>query len=147
MSQQPLPQRLADFRQAGIYRLADGDRGALLTAAEQAGLACYEADLGDTTEIRPLLARLGRQLGFPEWYGNNFDALKDCLSDLSWRGEAGYLLLLAGDGALPVANASAFQTLNEVFALVIDEWRAQGVAMWVVYDLRGDGLATLPTLR
>lgn len=29
------------------------------------------------------LAALGRALRFPEWYGNNLDALWDCLTDLT----------------------------------------------------------------
>ncbi|WP_374683750.1 barstar family protein [Accumulibacter sp.] len=147
MTQKDLQALLEDSRQAGIYRLPHGDRRALRDAAEGAGFACLEADLGDSDQIHRVLTRLGRQLGFPEWYGGNFDALKDCLSDISWREECGYLLILSRAEALQFANANAFRTLNEVFAAAIDEWRSQGVPMWVFYDLEADGLATLPTLE
>jgi hypothetical protein len=95
MTQKDLQALLEDSRQAGIYRLPHGDRRALRDAAEAAGFACFEADLGDSDQIHGVLTRLGRQLGFPEWYGGNFDALKDCLSDISWREECGYLLILS----------------------------------------------------
>ncbi|HNA30183.1 MAG TPA: barstar family protein [Thiobacillaceae bacterium] len=32
-----------------------------------------------------LLAALGRALDFPDYYGGNWDALEECLGDLSWR--------------------------------------------------------------
>lgn len=148
MSKKDLRALLEDSRQAGIYRLSHGDRLALREAAEAAGFACFEADLGDSDQIQAVLTGFGRQLGFPAWYGNNFDALKDCLSDISWHEEAGCLLILSRAEALQRANAKAFRTLNEVFAAAIAEWRAQGVPMWVFYDLlEADGLATLPTLE
>jgi hypothetical protein len=147
MTQKNLQALLEDSRQAGVYRLPHDDRLALREAAEAAGFACFEADLGDSDQIQQVLARLGRQLGFPEWYGNNFDALKDCLSDISWREEAGYLLILSRAEALQLADASAFRTLNQVFAAAIDEWRSQDVPMWVFYDLQADGLATLAPLE
>ncbi len=147
MTRKTLQALLEDPRQAGVYRLPHADRPALKEAAEAAGFACFEADLGDSDQIQWVLARLGRELGFPEWYGNNFDALKDCLGDISWRDEAGYLLILSRAEALQLADAQAFHTLNEVFAAAIDEWRSQDVPMWVFYDLQADGLATLATLE
>ena len=147
MTQKNLQALLEDARQAGIYALPHGDRLALRDAAEAAGFACFEADLGDCDRIEAVLTQLGRQFGFPEWYGSNFDALKDCLSDISWREEPGYLLILSRADTLQFANADAFRTLNDVFAAVIDAWRAQDVPMWVVYDCQTDGLATLPSLE
>ncbi len=31
--------------------------------------------------------KLAESLGFPEWYGNNLDALHDCLTDISEKTE------------------------------------------------------------
>lgn len=51
----------------------------------------YRADdfRGDAVEIdlkdQAPLEAIARALEFPAWFGRNWDALEDCLGDLSWR--------------------------------------------------------------
>jgi len=40
-----------------------------------------------------LLKNLAGALDFPDWFGGNWDALEDCLTDLSWREAGGHVLL------------------------------------------------------
>lgn len=39
-----------------------------------------------------LLTTLGRVFDFPDYYGHNYDALDECLRDLSWLPAPGYVL-------------------------------------------------------
>lgn len=48
-----------------------------------------EIDLGQ----EPIEA-IARALQFPEWFGGNWDALEDCLGDLSWRKSARTVLAM-----------------------------------------------------
>jgi len=41
-------------------------------------------DLAGCTDKATLLARFAAALHFPDWFGHNWDALSDCLTDLSW---------------------------------------------------------------
>jgi len=144
ISPHPVQRLLEDASQAGVYHLARSHQAALKAAAVAAGLAVFDVSLADAARIELVLAQLGRELAFPRWYGCNYDALKDCLSDLSWCAAPGYVLLLSGAETLAARDPAAFRTLNQVFAAAIDDWQSQGVPMWVFYDLRADGLATLP---
>ncbi|WP_300453465.1 barstar family protein [Accumulibacter sp.] len=146
MSQTTLQTLLGDARLAGVYHLPESGRLAVRQAAEAVGLACFEIDFHDAQRIDVALAELASALDFPAWYGNNFDALKDCLTDFSWCEAAGYVLIVAHAENLHAKAPAAFQLLNQVFAAAIGEWQAQEVPLWVFYDLRADGLATLPTL-
>jgi RNAse (barnase) inhibitor barstar len=44
---------------------------------------------------RRLLSVLARELAFPAYFGANWDALADCLTDLSWAPAEGYAILLS----------------------------------------------------
>jgi RNAse (barnase) inhibitor barstar len=143
--EKPLHRLLMQARQAGIYHLPHGSQAALENAAAELGFPCFKVNFDLSDDLSTILATLGRELGFPDWYGANLDALNDCLTDFSWREAPGYMIIVAGADALHAAPAR-FAALNEAFAAAIEHWRANNVPLWVLYDLRADGLATLPTL-
>jgi len=41
-----------------------------------------------------LFAEFARRLEFPAWFGHNWAALEDCLTDLEWLPAPGYLIVL-----------------------------------------------------
>lgn len=63
---------------SGLYEVGDLDD--LPAALTRAGWYVGTVDLGDA---RTAVAVIGDELGFPEWYGRNLDALHDCLGDLT----------------------------------------------------------------
>lgn len=137
---------LKDSTRAGIYHLPSSNRTAVRAAAESAGFACFEVNLADADRIDAVFVQLAHDLAFPAWYGHNFDALKDCLSDFSWCEAPGYVLIVSGTRALKAADPAALQALNAVFAVAIAEWQARKLPLWVFYDLGADGLAPFPTI-
>jgi RNAse (barnase) inhibitor barstar len=143
---QKLQTLLAQSAIAGIYHLPHSDRKALKQAALALGFGWLQAGFGEKRELSPILERLGKDLGLPDWYGANLDALADCLTDLSWNTAPGYVLLIEGADALHARDEAAFAALNEVFATVIADWQEGKVPFWIFYDMRPNGLTSLPTL-
>lgn len=143
---QKLQKLLADARFAGIYHLPHSDRRALRQAVKSLDFGWLEADLEELRDIAAILEKFGAALKLPDWYGANYDALADCLSDLSWQPAPGYVLLLKGVDELHAHAPQAFDTLNEVLTGVIEGWQQDNTPFWVFYDMRADGLAPLPTL-
>lgn len=143
--QKALQKLLAQPAQAGIYHLPHHGQTALSKAAKALGFACFRVSLEESEHMGTILAALGRDLAFPDWYGANFDALNDCLTDFSWREAPGYVVTVSGADAVH-AVPNSFNALNEVFASAIAQWQEQGIPFWIFYDLRANGLATLPSL-
>jgi hypothetical protein len=57
---------------------------------------------GNKAATRPgFFQELARALRFPDYFGCNWDAVYDCLTDLNWLPAAGYVLVL--DGFAPFA--------------------------------------------
>jgi len=81
------------------------------------------------------LATVGQELDFPDYYGQNFDALADCLHDVG--GRDGVLLLWDGWSTLAHADERAFDIALSVLAGRAHADR--GVPFAVL--LRGDGPA------
>jgi RNAse (barnase) inhibitor barstar len=99
--------------------------------------ASFCIDLADCTDKAGLLARIAVELRFPAWFGHNWDALSDCLCDLSWLPAATYRLEFLNADALRKAAPETLATLCEILDEAGDFWRAEGV---------GFGHAFIPAL-
>lgn len=144
-NQKALQDLLAQPQQANIYHLPNHGQTGLTKAAKALGFACFKVDFEESDHMGKILSALGHALHFPEWYGANLDALNDCLTDFSWCEAPGYIITIYGADAVH-AESNSFAALNEVLAGAIAEWQARDIPFWIFYDLRADGLATLPTL-
>jgi len=74
------------------------------------------------TDKAALLAALGWALEFPDYYGANWDALEECLADMSWR---------QGPIALHIGHADALapellHILMDVFSEAAGAWSEEG---------------------
>lgn len=69
-----------------------------------------------------LLATLGRALDFPDYYGGNWDALEECLNDLSWRDGPAWLVIRHAD-AIP---GELLAPLLDIFAEAAETWSGEG---------------------
>lgn len=137
---------LADVSRAGVYHLPQIDKEPLIAAAEANGFANFRIDLSRARTKDDLLTAIGKAMGFPEWYGHNFDALADCLLDLGWRPAEGYLVLLEHcDGIHGLAEKDFVATL-QVFQQAAEEWRENipPVPLWCFVEMQADGIAWLP---
>jgi hypothetical protein len=84
-----LIQRLQDPSRSGVYRVSRVDEVADALKGSNLSLARVPF-----AEKAGLLKNMASALGFPDWFGHNWDALEDCLTDLSWRDAPGTVLLI-----------------------------------------------------
>jgi RNAse (barnase) inhibitor barstar len=135
-----LIQRLSDATRSGVYRVPRPDE--VLQAARGTRLDLARVDLAGITAKDPLLERLALALGFPDWFGANWDALEDCLADLSWRAGTGHVIVLERQGELPVDDLGV---LVEVLGAAAEHWAGRGRPFFAVF-VDPEGLLALPEL-
>jgi hypothetical protein len=116
-----LLQRLRDPARAGVYRASAAQ--ALEEATRGSGLDVVTIDAGAN-----LLDAMARALDFPDWFGANWDALEDCLSDLSWRKAEGHVLILRS-----YPKGDELGLLTDVLRTVADYWAGRGKPFFAVY--------------
>ena len=126
-------QLLTDPGEAGIF-VRPEDAAALDAAAEHAGLARWAVDLAGVRTKEALLAKLAQRLGFPEWFGGNWDALNDVLAEQAWQQPHGIVLTLERCGDLAGADPEAFETALEVFDSVAESCYDEDIPFWVLVD-------------
>ena len=134
---------LRDPARSGVYRSPEKATW-VARAAEANGFAFWRIDLAKVRDKSGLLTALARALDFPDWFGGNWDALADCLGDLSWRTAPGYVLALDHCHVLAKRARADFETLLEVFAATADYWREQGIPFWAFVGGESEGLRNLP---
>ncbi|MDB5799418.1 MAG: hypothetical protein JWL63_357 [Rhodocyclales bacterium] len=139
-----LARLLHDPAATGIFAVTKADTDNILRAAAGSGFNVWQLDLSSAGNSAALLAIFGRSLHFPDWYGENWDALADCLSDLSWCEAPGHVLLVRGTENFLARDPHAFAKLLDILHDVCMIWREGGVAFWVLIDAKIDDIPALP---
>jgi RNAse (barnase) inhibitor barstar len=69
-----------------------------------------------------LFTEFARALEFPDYFGHNWDALEECLTDLEWLPAKGYILLIT-DAALVLSNdEEEYETFLEILRDAGEAW-------------------------
>ncbi|MEU9001335.1 barstar family protein [Streptomyces sp. NPDC048551] len=113
-----------------------------LAAAEEAGWTVLRLDLDGVRSKAALMRRCAEALGAPEWFGANWDALADALTDLSWLPRApARLLAVTSWRGYAAERAGDWETLREILEEAVDFWRGQPDAPPLTVLLAGPGPA------
>lgn len=133
-----LLQRLKDASRSGVYRVERPDE--VLDATKRGGPLLSRVSLGGAPDKSELLSRMAASLQFPAWFGGNWDALEDCLTDLSWLGAEGHVLLFEDVSDL---HADDFGVLKDVLSSCAQYWAGRDKSFFAVFV---NGPASLPPL-
>ena len=122
---------LNDPARAGVFHLA-ADPRALASAAASAGLMVVYADIGHAHDKEEFLVQLSKAMRFPEWFGGNWDALADCLKDLSWLQAKGWVVILERSKHFCGGHGHEFKEAMQVMAEAAEYWRGEGKPFWTL---------------
>jgi RNAse (barnase) inhibitor barstar len=131
---------------AGVVHLPQEGVGPIHAAAKALGYSCVEVDLAEVQDKEGLLTALAKALAFPPWFGHNWDALEDSLSDMSWREAEGYVLILRHADRLHSEAESDFLTALRILADVSTTWAEAGLPFWTFVELTANSIPLLPNL-
>ena len=75
--------------------------------------------------------RWARALRLPEHFGDNWDALADCLEDSDWLGGHGMAIVLRHAGTYGKTYRTDWQTLAEILGEASEYWQERHKPFWV----------------
>jgi len=121
---------LAVCDEAGV-RDWHGDFDTVKTAAGAAKLLFRSVDAAHADSKSALLAALAKGLKLPEHFGDNWDALADCLEDGDWLGSHGMVIAIRHAAHYQKAHASDWETLSDILSEAAEYWRERHKPFWV----------------
>lgn len=130
-----LIQRLQDPSRSGAYRVSRADEVA--DAVKGSNLSVVRVPFADKAG---LLENMASALGFPDWFGHNWDALEDCLTDLSWRDAPGHVLII--EKARPGDDLGV---LVDILRSSAEFWAGRGKPFFALF-VDPEGVLPLPDL-
>lgn len=115
-----------------IYRL-DSDLPLTLLAGQIAAVGgeLFELDGELMSETAGLMTEFARVLRFPDYFGKNWDALSDCLTDLSWFDARSHFVV-----AIDHWDYCASPILQEILQEAVTLWSDSETPLYVL--LRSD---------
>lgn len=134
---------LADPSQAGTFFVDARDSNAMAEAAETLDYEVLRIDLAGCVDKARALELIGDAFQFPDWVGDNWDALADAVNDLSWLPANGYLLLLEHASAWRGRGGEDFEVLLDILNEAATPWAEQGIAFWTLLPLPTAELAAM----
>ncbi|WP_248582169.1 barstar family protein [Nocardioides sp. InS609-2] len=127
---------LAGHTPAGIYTWHGAFPAAdVQHTVEHAGWRFARLDGVGTESKQEFLEGIGQALGFPDYYGQNFDALADLLSDVDGGDQDGVVLLWEGWAPFARADERAFSVALSVLGTRVNAERGGPFSVL----LRGEG--------
>ena len=123
----------------GIYHLDSRARPATIAqAAARNGWRTFYLDGRQIANKAAFLAASAAAMGFPSYFGHNWDAFEECVNDLAWAPAPGYLLLYDYAARFASAHPSEWATARDILAGAVAAWQGRGTPLYML--LRGEAL-------
>ena len=124
---------LMEENRGGVYFVGGNPEAkSLQKLAKSAGYAFFHVDGKNITRKEQLLNHAATAMHFPKTFGQNWDALEECLTDLEWVDGDGYVIYYDHIDGLLAAHPDQFETLVEILRDAVESWKEDGEAMIAV---------------
>lgn len=144
---------LAEAPQGGVYRVSTRDAARLSAEGAAATLRWHRLSAPERWTREALLDALAASLAFPDYFGRNWDAAWDCLTELEWREGEGWdgrvRVILLPPGPRPPEDARAMTAFVTLMEDACAHWAERGRTLIVLIAWDGPvpgWLAPVPAL-
>ena len=118
---------------SGVYNIGPiPDLNEIEQSARAFGLAFVRIDLSGIAIKEGFLKTVARALQFPSYFGMNWDAFEECMTDLSWCPSNGYALVFDNMGAFAQSAPKEVQVMRSILKSAADFWKMQEKPFFVL---------------
>ncbi|MDB9513546.1 barstar family protein [Kamptonema animale CS-326] len=134
-------------RQPGLYGVTGEIKiDELSSLCQQHGLQFFHIEGKDIASKTDLLKASAKAMSFPAYFGSNWDAFEDCITDLDWVAAKGYILLYSQPENFARNNPSDWATAIDIFRSAVEYWQATSTPMSVLIKANNLNIKNLEIL-
>ena len=101
------------------------------------GWQCFVLDGREIDDKATFLRACAASMRFPAYFGYNWDAFADSLTDLSWAPAAGYVVLYHHTHRFALQHPDDWVTAHDIFVEAAVFWGSRGVPFYVLLQAKG----------
>jgi RNAse (barnase) inhibitor barstar len=124
-------------KRSGVY-CAPAKVDVVRQDAAAAGLTWLDMPLAAVTNKKQFLALCAKQMKLPPHFGDNWDALADCVRDFAWLKSKGYVLHLTNGEKFAKSTPQDYETALAVLSEAADYWKGKNTPFFVLVDAAKD---------
>jgi RNAse (barnase) inhibitor barstar len=114
---------LLDSGESGLFLLEGTvDASVVELQARARGYQPYQFDCRAVGDKASLMRAAQSAFGLPQYFGENWDALTDCLMDLSWSPGLRWVVLVQGLERLAALDPDSYEVTFSILQEVSDYW-------------------------
>jgi hypothetical protein len=117
---------------SGVLAIEEASSREIRKAAQDADLAFFHLDLAHVTGKESFMKAAAKSFEFPAYFGANWDAFEDCLTDFSWHEAGGFVLLIEGVEDFARAFPEIMETARDIFENAAGYWKDLATCFFVV---------------
>lgn len=115
---------LADPAAAGGFRVISRAPTAILRRRiDRTGRRCFVLDGNTISDKATFLRACAQAMAFPAYFGHNWDALDECLTDLAWAPAHGYAILYENVAPFIRQAPAEWSVARDILIDAVDYWR------------------------
>ncbi|MBI2314163.1 MAG: barstar family protein [Betaproteobacteria bacterium] len=112
---------------------------AFRAAARSRGVRWLVVDCAGAASKSSLLETLRAGLRLPDYFGLNWDALEECVTDPGWLPPDGCAIVLDNLDALAATEPDALTMMLEIFGIAADYWRDEEIPFFLLARMERAG--------
>ncbi|MDX2220213.1 MAG: barstar family protein [Burkholderiales bacterium] len=117
----------------GVFWLKDAESPATVAKLAKAkGLAYFHLEGKSIEKKEQFLNHAAIVMHFPDYFGNNWDAFEECITDFEWLDAEGFVIHFDHTDNFAAHHESQLETVVELFQDAVDYWKGEGKPMLVL---------------
>lgn len=117
----------------GVYQLTSRAKPeSIVEEVAQHGWRAFYVDGATVTDKSSFLDAFAVALGFPGYFGHNWDAFEESITEMTWAPAPGYVILWDEIANFADAAPEQWQTAYAVLKQAASYWQEQGTPFYVL---------------